>query len=172
MDPTEDLEVLESLFSSGKGLENGQLLLFEGQPWMHPAGLAELEGQVGYKLPTEIATFLQCFGGTRLFVDSYGCGVQILPIAEIATRNFALQEAEDPFWPTFVIIGFDSVDNMLCLYNDGDRVHFGNLDHEAWGCSDQWVSEAMTFAPFARWLRMFIESKGETLPDKGMSYEI
>jgi hypothetical protein len=167
-----DLEALELLFNGGKVSDSGDLLSFEGTPWRYAEGLAAVENQLGYRVPTGIATFLQCFGGTKLFINSYGGGTQILPIGEITSRNLALQEAEDPFWPTFAILGFDSRDDMLCMYNQDGRVHFGNLDHEAWGCSEVWVGEAMTFAPFDKWLRMFIESKGRTLPGKDIAYEI
>jgi hypothetical protein len=167
-----DLEALELLFNGWKVSDDGDSLSFEGTPWMYADGISALENQLGYRVPTDIAAFLQCFGGTKLFIDSYGGGTQILPIGEITSRNLALQERDDPFWPTFAIIGFDSRDDMLCMYNQDGRVHFGNLDHEAWGYSELWASEAMTFAPFDKWLRMFIEGKGRTLPGKEIAYGI
>jgi hypothetical protein len=168
-----DLEALELLFNSGNiSDDDGDSLSFDGTLRMYADGLAELENQLGYEVPTDIAVFLQCFGGTKLFINRYGLGTRILSLGEIAARNLALQESEDPFWPKFAIIGFDSTDDMLCMYNDKGRVHFGNLDHEAWGCSEIWASEAMSFAPFDKWLRMFIESKGETLPGRDISYKI
>ena len=167
------LEALELLFSGGKVSDNdGDSLSFEGTPRMYADGLTALENQLGYKVPTDIAAFVQCFGGTKLFINSHGLGTQILPLGEIASRNLALQEPEDPFWPKFAILGFDSMDDMLCMYNDNGKVHFGNLHHEAWGFSKLWVSEAMTFAPFDKWLRMFIECKGKTLPGKNIRYKI
>jgi hypothetical protein len=168
-----DLEALELLFNGGKVSDgDGDSLSFKGTLWMYADGISALENQLGYRVPTGIAAFLQCFGGTKLFINSYGGGTQILPIGEITSRNLALQEADDPFWPMFAILGFDSMDNMLCMYNQDGKVHFGNLDHEAWGCSEVWASEAMAFAPFDKWLRMFIESKGDTLPGKDIAYEI
>lgn len=144
----------------------GRTLRFTGTLGGASHGRTELEAILGYIIPQDIADFLERFGGTKLFIGTFGTGTHILPLSEIAETNLRLQEGEPPFFPMFTIIGFDRMDDMLCLYNDGTTVHFGWLDHEAWGAQEAWLTEAMTFVPFGEWLDMFVASGGETVPDR------
>ena len=65
------------------------------------------------------------------------------------------------------------MDDMMCLYFDGESVHFGNLHHEAWAEPECWVSEAFTPAKFNDWLSQFIESFGaDSIPNRKIQYEI
>jgi hypothetical protein len=162
---------LRELFASGGCELDGAVLKFEGSVGRYSDGREELEAALGYRLPDDVAQFLREFGGTRLFVNEYGLGIRVLRLDEVAAVNKNLQETTEPFWPRFAVIGFDSTDDMLCLYRDGDRVHFGNLHHEAWGAPHLWVQEALAFAPFAAWFEMMVAS-GETIPDKRISYAI
>jgi hypothetical protein len=163
---------LRDIFYTGTADRDGEAMAFEGQLERHTEGREFLEQEIGYQIPQEIAEFLQVFGGTKLFVDSYGLGVTILRLSEISNHNHQKQESEDEFWPKFMIFGYGSSDDMLCLYNEGQRVHFGILDHEAWGCSEVWVKEAIDFVEFADWLKMLVSSRGKIIPTKVIRYDI
>jgi len=162
---------LREAFARGTCERQGCKLKFEGILGQYPLGRVALESELGYRIPDDVAFFLEEFGGTKLFLNEYGLGVRVLRLDEIAALNRKLQASTESFWPRFAIIGFDSVDDMLCLYQDGERVHFGNLHHEAWGEPDLWAQEAMSFAPFGAWLAMFAAT-AETIPGKDIRYAI
>jgi hypothetical protein len=163
---------LRAKITAGIAVLDGYTLKFEGTPGAFRVGLNELERELGYRLPVEIAEFLLEFRGMKLFVNEYGLGVRILKVSEIADANRELQESTKKFWPRFAILGFDSTDDMLCLYRHSDgEVHFGNLHHEAWEAPDQWASNAMTFARFEDWLAQYVRT-GSAGPDKAITYAV
>lgn len=166
------LESLKAAFRQSQVKSSETLLSFEGTLEGFADGIDDLEQELGYQIPSDIAEFLRVFGGTRLFVDRFGLGVEVFPIAEISRRNHDLQETTGVFWPAYVIIGFDASGDMLCLHKARGQIHFGNLDHEAWGEPEVWEREALSLAPFGQWLQMFIETAGATIPTKAMRYEI
>jgi hypothetical protein len=161
---------LERIFASGAHSIGTEHLLFNGSLSAQSDGRSALEHHLGYTIPDEIANFISVFGGTELFVDCFGLGIKILPFQKIYETNIGMEELKEQFFPKYVIFGFDSTDDMLCLYCHEDNVHFGVLDHEAWGEPDIWASEALMFVKFSNWLEFLIET-GETIPPSSLRYE-
>lgn len=167
-----EIEILKRIFSRGTVEVDGSLLRFEGELERYTKGLDLLEEHLGYSVPTDVAKFLRVFGGTKLFVNEYGLGLEVFPISDIVRRNHQLQQTTDTFWPTFAILAIDHSDDMLCLYQSDGVIHFGNLHHEAWEAPSRWAKEAISFTSFHSWLKMFIETSGETVPGKETRYRI
>jgi hypothetical protein len=169
----DNIEKLRLMFSRGQVQStDGDVLSFGGELDKFNYGMESLEKEIGYKLPEEIRKFLKSFGGTELFVsDTPGTRVHAIP--NITEYNKEQEKTTDPFFPKFVIIAEDWMDDMMCLYNDGEKIHFGNLHHEAWGEPDCWATEAFIAAKFNDWLAQFVESYGsETIPNDDIQYEI
>ena len=139
---------------------------FAGQASRYPDGRESLEIAIGFTIPETVAAFIAMFGGTELFIGM-GHGVQILPFSKVVEVN---NDMQPEFFPKFVILGFDQMDDMLCLYNSKDGVHFGHLNHEAWGFPELWPNDGLTFCKFDDWLALFTET-GHTIPAKKLRYE-
>ena len=169
MNISEDIQRLTDYLKSGASFVNGEEWHFEGAASSHPNGRASLELALGYTIPENVAAFIAKFGGTELFIG-FGHGVQVFPFAEVVAKNIEMQIGEAEFFPKFVIFGFDQMDDMLCLYNDGSKIHFGHLNHEAWGFPDLWPNDGATFCMFDEWLEMLVAT-GCTIPVKELRYE-
>ena len=165
------LAYLERIFASGTHSIGTEHFLFNGPLSAQSDGRSSLERHLGYTIPDEIATFISIFGGTELFVDSFGLGIKILPFQKIYETNIDMEEFKGQFFPKYVIFGFDSADDMLCLYCHDNNLHFGVLNHESWGEPDFWASEAMAFVKFSNWLE-FLAETGETLSPSAQRYKI
>jgi hypothetical protein len=99
-----ELDTLESFFNNGfVTAADGAALMFEGAVAAYPAGLASLEASIGFRITSQIATFLLRFGGTKLFVNRHGLGTEIFAIATIVQRNLSMLQPDDPYWPLTVM---------------------------------------------------------------------
>lgn len=156
------LEELISQIESGNVIgDDGEALSFEGGLFTDLTSFADLEAKIGYEVPEEIKNFIHHFGGMKLYVDENGLGFRLLQTNEIEPHNLNQQKTTDIFWPTFLIFGYSSSDDMLVLYSDCGSPKFGILDHEAWGEPDLWVNEAVSWLDFTQWLDGFVMSKGD-----------
>lgn len=175
--PIEQLKLLfrQGSVSRSAGLHGEKMLYFEGELEQHAEGADGLRRLLGPQADPLLMEFLAVFGGTHLFVNSYGLGTRVYTFREII-NNIALLNKEpetDILAADIIIIGEDAVGDMLCLYRDeNNEWHFGNLCHECgWDDKEEWL-EGFTPARFSSWLTCFIETRGITLPDKTCAYTI
>ncbi|MES9998513.1 MAG: hypothetical protein ABW125_03825 [Candidatus Thiodiazotropha lotti] len=139
--------------------DNGSTLIFTGKLGNQEISLSDLESEIGDEIPASISRFIKIFGGSKLYVDEYGLGIEILRANEIIGHNLKQQITTDSFWPDFVIFGYISSDDML-VYCKPER-KFGVLDHEAWGDTELWRTEATNWYDFEECLESLVRKKGD-----------
>ena len=96
--------------------------------------LQKIKEWTNHSIGNELAVILSRLSGTTLFKE--GVDIRFYKIEELEKINRELEEFPNQFFPRFIIIGYDYAGDFLVLYIENTNVHFGILDHAAWGVVD------------------------------------